>query len=147
MYPWDQDKTWGFYDAIGEGEVFFDMPLTFGMEGDTPPDGGPITFGSWWRPGGHFSRPLLANATFRKQFLLRTKQILDEIYTEEYFFPVIDELAERLRVEVPIRAAAIQERQEVAVERFKLNVDSLKQHLTKRREFLLKQDELKSLVP
>src|SRR4029078_238261 len=37
MYPWDQDKTWGFYDGMPEGEVFFDMPLTMGMEGDRPP--------------------------------------------------------------------------------------------------------------
>src|SRR5436189_1726204 len=37
MYPWDQDKTWGFHDALPEGSIFYDMPLTFGMEGDRPP--------------------------------------------------------------------------------------------------------------
>ena len=34
MYPWDQDKTWGHYDGLGADELFFDMPLTFGMDGD-----------------------------------------------------------------------------------------------------------------
>src|SRR5207237_437177 len=37
MYPWDQDKTWGFHDGIRGYDFFFDMPLTFGMEGDVPP--------------------------------------------------------------------------------------------------------------
>src|SRR5206468_1378269 len=37
MYPWDQDKTWGFHDGIRGYEVFFDMPVTFGMAGDVPP--------------------------------------------------------------------------------------------------------------
>src|SRR5262249_25046930 len=36
MYPWDQDKTWGFHDGIRGYEVFFDMPLTFGMAADAP---------------------------------------------------------------------------------------------------------------
>lgn len=37
IYPWDQDKTWGYYDGISRDDVFVDMPLTFGMEGDIPP--------------------------------------------------------------------------------------------------------------
>jgi hypothetical protein len=40
MYPWDQDKTWGFHDALRPGQVFYDMPITFGMEGDQPPGQG-----------------------------------------------------------------------------------------------------------
>src|SRR5205807_9259813 len=62
MYPWDQDKTWGYHDGISGYGFFFDMPLTFGMLGDRPPGGGTI----WWRPAGHFSGPLLANPRFRK---------------------------------------------------------------------------------
>ncbi len=77
MYPWDQDKTWGFHDAIQGYEVFFDMPLTFGMAGDRPPNWPknqpvPPGFGLgaiWWRAGGHFSQPLLANPQFRKLYL------------------------------------------------------------------------------
>ena len=63
MFPWDQDKTWGYHDGISGYEVFFDMPITFGMEGDR--QRGDI----WWRSGGDVSRPLLANPTFRKHFL------------------------------------------------------------------------------
>src|SRR4029077_4673596 len=78
MYPWDQDKTWGFHDGIRGYEVFYDMPITFGMAGDAPPgmpknQPAPNNFNFalsiWWRPGGVFSRPLLANPQFRKHFL------------------------------------------------------------------------------
>ncbi|MSU62428.1 MAG: hypothetical protein EXS31_08535 [Pedosphaera sp.] len=147
MYPWDQDKTWGFYDSIKPGEVFFDMPITFGMEGDLPPGGGPARFNpeSWWRPGGFFSKPLLANAEFRKRFLKRTREILEKHYTPEVMYPVIDELASKLRAEIPIRAAAIQEEPADAMKRFEGNVASLKENLRKRREFLLKEAEIKAL--
>src|SRR2546423_8084897 len=80
MYPWDQDKTWGYYDGIGEDDVFFNMPLTFGMNGDPRPKenvgfGNPFGGGTaWWRPGGHFSGALLANPQFRKVFLSRVKE-------------------------------------------------------------------------
>jgi hypothetical protein len=33
LVPWDQDKTWGYYAGLPDDRVFFDMPLTFGMEG------------------------------------------------------------------------------------------------------------------
>jgi hypothetical protein len=146
MYPWDQDKTWGFHDATAD-RVFYDMPLTFGMEGDRPPGGGEPRFnpGSWWRPGGFFSKPLLANPEFRKRFLKRTRQILEEIYTEEKYFPKIDALAEKLKPEVPIRAKVRSENPEEALKRFEKNIASLKEHLVKRREFLLKQPELQAV--
>ena len=108
MYPWDQDKTWGYHDRTGPDEVFTNLPLTFGMEGDEPPGGGNgqnFAMG-WWRPGGEFSKPLLANPEFRKRFLARLRVILAEVYTEETYFPIIDELAKRLRPEVSIRAHA-----------------------------------------
>lgn len=146
LYPWDQDKTWGFHDQSGD-QVFFDMPLTFGMAGDRPPGGGPPTMnpGHWWRPGGYFSKPLLANPKFRQRFLKRTRQILEDTYTEAVFFPVIDAMAARLRPEIPIRANALGERAADALERFDRNVASLKEHLVKRRAFLLAQGELAKL--
>jgi hypothetical protein len=152
MYPWDQDKTWGFHDGIREGEVFYDMPLTFGMEGDVPPGWPkdrppPRGFGGatpWWRAGGYFSRPLLANAHFRKHYLARTKEILDTIYTEEVFFPIIDSTGQRLEDEVKLRALAIKADPDKAAEKLQANLQSLREHLVKRRKFLLEQDELRS---
>ncbi|MFO1460013.1 MAG: CotH kinase family protein [Verrucomicrobiota bacterium] len=146
MFPWDQDKTWGFHDASGD-KVFFDMPVTFGMAGDLPPGGGPAKFdpGSWWRPGGYFSAPLLANPEFRKIYLKRVRQILEDTYTEAAYFPVIDAMAARLRPEIPIRAHVIGEDPAVALSRLDKNVASLKEHLVKRRQFLLDQAELKAV--
>jgi hypothetical protein len=146
IYPWDQDKTWGVHDQSGD-QVFFDLPLTFGMAGDRPPGDGPAYMnpGHWWRPGGYFSKPLLANPEFRQQFLLRIRQILEETYNEEVFFPIIDALAARLRPEIPIRAQAIGEEASQALARLDRNVASLKEHLMKRRQFLLGQEELVKL--
>ncbi len=145
MFPWDQDKTWGFHDSLPEGTDFVDMPLTFGKEGDRPPRNFQGMRNSWWRPGGQFSRPLLANDQFRKIYLNETKRILDTIYNEENYFPVIDAMAAKLRQDVAIRANLIGEPPTEALRRLEANVASLKRHLTKRRAFLLSQDELKSL--
>jgi CotH kinase protein/Lamin Tail Domain len=151
MYPWDQDKTWGYHDGIRGYEVFTDMPLTFGMAGDKPP-GWPrflpvppgFGFGAvWWRPPGHFSGPLLANPRFRELFLKRTRELVEKVYTEEVFFPLIKAMGERLEEEVQGRARARGEDPRRAVEHLRRNLDSLREHLTKRRQFLLAQDELK----
>lgn len=151
MYPWDQDKTWGFHDGIRGYDVFVDMPLSFGMEGDVPPgmrrgQGAPSGFGFgsiWWRPGGAFSRPLLANPQFRQQFLARTKEILETVYTEDVFFPKIKQLGERLEDEVTYRAELQRQDPKQAVAHLNRNLDALRTHLTKRRNWLLQQDELK----
>jgi Spy/CpxP family protein refolding chaperone len=152
MYPWDQDKTWGFHDGIQGDQVFYDMPITFGMAGDAPPGWPkdrppPQGFGggaAWWRPGGWFSKPLLANPHFRKHFLARTREILETIYTSEVFFPIIDATGDRLKEEVRIRAAAMKEDPDKASERFQKNLSSLKDHLTKRRQFLIEQAEIRA---
>jgi hypothetical protein len=155
MYPWDQDKTWGYYDGMPSGELFYDMPLTFGMEGDAPPGqenrgGGRPGRGfggegpGWWRPGGYFSRPLLANPEFRKVYLARTKEILETVYTEAVFLPIIDAMGHRLREEVKIRAEIMKEPPERAVERLERHLQQFRDHVKKRREFLLAQDEIKN---
>ncbi|MBX9585082.1 MAG: CotH kinase family protein [Gemmataceae bacterium] len=143
MFPWDQDKTWGFHDGLRPGQSFVDMPITYGMEGDRPPPG-QGTFGTWWRRGGDLSRPLLANPTFRRHFLARTKQLLETVYTEEAFGPVIDALGERLADEVRVRAEARGEDPGRAAEVFRANLASLRDHLVKRRAFLLDQAEVKA---
>jgi len=157
MYPWDQDKTWGYYDGLPDDQVFFDMPLTFGMAGARPPQaqnnagaGGGMRRGGfggaiWWREGGYFSRPLLANPQFRKLFLARTKDILDRIYTQETYFRLIDEMAARLKDDTALRAKLRGESPEVGQQKLARDVDLLKQHLTKRRQFLLEQKELQSV--
>jgi hypothetical protein len=138
MYPWDQDKTWGFHDGIRGYEVFFDMPLTFGMTGDRP------VGGAWWRPAGHFSGPLLANPQFRKVFLARTKELVEQVYTEDVFFPLINGLGDRLAEEVVLRAKIRGEDPNKALQHFARNLQSLREHVTKRRQFLLQQDEIKT---
>jgi hypothetical protein len=142
IYPWDQDKTWGFYDGIGYNEVFYNMPLNFGAAGARTPNGGSGFMGGglpWWRDGGFFSAPLLANSQFRKVFLARTKEILEKVYTKENYFPLMDDLAERLKADVFLRSG------EGGVAELTHNVKALKTHLEKRREFLLEQPELMAL--
>jgi hypothetical protein len=150
MYPWDQDKTWGFHDGIHGHEVFVDMPITFGMKGDKPPapgrglagffGGGPV----WWRPAGYFSGPLLANPRFREIYLARVKEILETVYTPEVMLPLIQKLGERLEGEVRFRAEIYRSDPDEAVKEFHRNLDSLREHLARRRAFLLDQKEIKN---
>jgi hypothetical protein len=151
MYPWDQDKTWGYYDGLPDDQVFFDMPLTFGMAGDRPPGNSGGGFGPrgpmWWRPGGHFSRPLLANPRFRKVFLARTREILEKTYTKEVYFPLIGTMAKSLEEDVRLRAEATGRSADAGTQEFARNVELLKTHLIKRREFLLEQEEIQTLEP
>ncbi|HVK10934.1 MAG TPA: CotH kinase family protein, partial [Gemmataceae bacterium] len=143
MFPWDQDKTWGYYDGLADDQVFFTMPLTFGMAGDRPPAAAGGGFrGNWWRPGGHFSGPLLANPHFRKVFLARTRELLDKVYTKETYFPLIDETARRLGDEAALRAKLRGEPEAAGAKLLARDADLLKTHLVKRREFLLGQKEL-----
>jgi hypothetical protein len=150
MYPWDQDKAWGYHDGLGAHNVFYDMPITFGMEGDRPPGypkflPAPTGFGfnAWWRPGGHFSKPLLANPQFRKLFLARTKELAEKVYTEEAMNPLIMAVGERLEDEVHIRAKLHGGDPKQASAELKKNLDVLREHVVKRRKFLLEQDEIK----
>ena len=152
LYPWDQYKTWGFHDGLRENEIFFDMPTSFGMEGDRPPGlltmlFSPQTFGvghDWWRMGGWFSRPLLANPTFRKLYLARVKEILEKDYTLEKWEPAFLTLEERLREEVRYRASLRGESPGDAELQLKAHVSLLREHLKKRRKFLLAQDEIRN---
>lgn len=141
MYPWDQDSTWGLRGGDG-GNLFYDMPLTFGMTGDKRQSGG-----FWWRPPGWFSGPLLANPEFRKLYLGRIKHILESVYTEAVFGPVLDHLADQLTPEVRLRAEIHKQNPERAVEQLKSNLALCREHLAKRREFLLAQEELKAIQP
>ncbi len=149
FYPWDEDKTWGEYDGWEEA-VLFNMPLTFGAEGDHPPgeaSGRPSTsygFGQWWRAGGYVSRPLLANPTFRKHFLARVRQLLDTEFTDERLFPLIDGYRDRLAQEITYRAEVKKEDPQRAKSRFESNLGSLKEFVRKRRAWLLEQEEIRS---
>jgi hypothetical protein len=77
-------------------------------------------------------------------FLARTKEILENVYTEKNFYPLIDKLQEKLKEEVPVRAELLKENPQEAAATFERNLASLKEHLVKRREFLLAQDEIKA---
>ncbi len=151
IYPWDQDKTWGYHDGVGDN-VFWDMPLTFGMEGDRPPGGGgggffgggPFGGGAWWRPGGFFSRYMLANPTFRKIYIKRIKELLDTVYTKEIYFPLIDQTADLIKEEVILRARMMGGDADWGTQQLNRHVQLLKTHLLKRRAYLLDQEELKN---
>jgi hypothetical protein len=157
MYPWDHDQTWGIVmmGPFGGRQMLTDMPLTFGMEGDQPPGvnqngdggfrGGPFGGGpGWWRPGGYFSRPLLANAHFRKIFLARLRYVLENVYTPENYDAFIDRTAAAVREDAALRARLNDQDAEAADAQLRQNVEFLKTHLRKRREFLLQQDELRA---
>ncbi|MBI2947738.1 MAG: CotH kinase family protein [Verrucomicrobia bacterium] len=150
MYPWDEDNTWGL--SMGFGQVFYNMPITFGMNGDAPPGGRGRGFGfgggggaGWWRQPGYFSGPLLAHPQFRKLFLARMKEFLETTYTEEIFVPMIDSMGERLKPEVKLRAEAMKMDSDRAMQSLEQTLQALREHVKKRREFLLAQGEIKNV--
>jgi len=153
LYPWDEDKTWGEYDAWEQAGPLYDMPLTYGSEGDHPPGepaGRPSTsygFRQWWRAGGYVSRPVLANPIFRKFLFARMKQLLDTEFTEARLFPLVDAFRGRLADEVLYRAQVTKEDPGQAQKKFESNLASLKDFITKRRQWLLEQDEIKTASP
>lgn len=156
LFPWDQDQVWGDPGGFGGmGGLLTTMPLSFGAEGDKPPGwrgdrppsgmmmGGPGG-ASWWRAGGYLSKPLLVNPTFRRLFLARIKELLESEFTEARLTPLIDQMRDRLQDEVLYRAELSRDDPGRAKERFERNLASLKEFVTKRRAWLLAQDEIKT---
>lgn len=153
FFPWDQDQTWGDAGFGNLRNLLIDLPLTFGAEGDQPPgrrdggfDGGMGMGGGggmWWRPGGYLSKPLLANPVFRQLVLARIAELLATEFTEARLFPLVDQLRERLLEEVRFRAGITREDPARAVARFDANLASFKTFVTKRREWLLAQEEIR----
>jgi hypothetical protein len=146
MFPWDLDKTWGDYDGASAERPWFDMGLTFGMKGDREPKNwdGPRQrhpWGSvpWWRPGGWFSGPLLANPRFREKFLARLKVICETQFTQKEFFPVIDALEKQLQPEVRYRATVRGQDVQAAVAEFAGDMASYRRFVKERRKYLLQE--------
>ncbi|HYV27012.1 MAG TPA: CotH kinase family protein, partial [Candidatus Eisenbacteria bacterium] len=150
MYPWDEDKTWGDYDGASRQYDWYEMPLTYGMNGDRSPGFNPLSralnqgnpFGngvSWWRQPGYFSGPLLANPEFRKLFLARLREICTAIFTEEKMFPIFDAMEKRLEPEVRVRAAIFGEDPGNALRVFHNDMQSFRNQVQNRRKFILSE--------
>ena len=164
MYPWDQDSTWS--QRGGSPEELHKMPLFFGAAGATP-DGivavearggrdddrgsfggfGRRGFGGrgrgrgfgWWRDGGEISKPLLANAQFYKRFLDRLEELTRTTFNEEVFGAKIDNLRDSLEPEVRLRARIREMNEDAAVAQLDRNMRSLREHLSERRAFVMKE--------
>jgi hypothetical protein len=149
MYPWDKDKTWGDYDSASPLRDWYEMPLTMGMEGDRSPPIDPRSRANnragfeggvaWWRRGGYFARPLLANQQFRQQFLARLRLICETIFTEETLADLIERMEQSLEPEVQPRAEALGRDAERDLTAFKDDIQSLRRQVTHRREFILSE--------
>ena len=163
LYPWDQDSTWS--QRGGPSDQLYEMPLFFGAAGATPdglvevPEaeraergnrrgirppgfgrgfGGPFGgrgFG-WWRPGGDFSRPMLANATFYGRFKRRLDELTTTVFTIENFGPRIDQLSTLLEPEVRLRARIRNQDEDHAVAELNRVIAALHDHLAQRRRFV-----------
>lgn len=149
LFPWDLDKTFGDFDGAPPDYAWHDLPLTYGMEGDVSPpldrnsrtrnQRGPFGGLSWWRRGGYFSRPLLANAEFRSLFLARLRALCETEFTEQNLYPWINDLERRLEPEVRIRALANGENLDAALQIFRSDITSLRRFIKGRRAFLLQE--------
>ena len=149
IYPWDLDKTFGDFDNAPIDYAWYDLPLTYGSEGDVSPGVDPQNptrrqrgnFGGlmWWRRGGYFSRPLLANEEFKTRFRDRLRALVETEFTEEKLYPWINDLERRLEPEVRIRALANGAAPKDALQEFHDNIESLRGFVRGRRAFLLQE--------
>lgn len=144
VFPWDEDKTWGYFDSGSRRGDWYEMPLDFGMNGNSRGwsgrfGGGPFGGPSWWRPPGHFSGPLLANPEFRRRFLMRLREICETVFTTERMAPFIDALQNRLELEVPISAEFRGQDSTPILSHFRADIQALRNQVIHRREFILKQ--------
>jgi hypothetical protein len=149
LYPWDLDKTFGDFDGAPPDYAWYDMPLSYGMEGDVSPSldrrsatrqqRGPFGGLSWWRAGGYFSRPLLANPEFRLRFLARLQTHCETEFTEEKLYPWLNDLRRRLDPEVRLRAALGGGDASTTLQGFYSDIESLRQFIKGRRAFLLRE--------
>jgi hypothetical protein len=147
MYPWDEDKTWGDYDGASPDYDWYEMPLTYGMNGDQSPSldrrskanrmQGPFGGVSWWRAPGYFSGPLLANPEFRKLFLARLREFCTTTFTDEKLFPIINAMEKRLEPEIAIRVNAPGEDAQYTLQRFHKDIQSFRNQVQNRRKFIL----------
>ena len=143
IIPWDEDKTWGDNDGASHRYDWYTMPLSYGMAGDKDPADGlfaqktqPWGVTPWWRPGGYFSAPLLANKEFRPRFLSRLRQVNSTVFTEATMLPVIASLERRLEPEITFRAEANHNDPAHELRQFRQNIESLRRQLKERHAFL-----------
>lgn len=145
IYPWDLDKTFGDFDGAPSDYAWYDMPLTYGMEGDQSPPASAFKasrqqggFGgvTWWRPGGPFSKPLLANARFRAEYEKRLRDLLAQEYTEQKLFPWLAAMEQQLEPEVRVRARGNREGEGAAVRELHHDIETLRNFITGRGKFL-----------
>ncbi len=147
IYPWDEDKTWGDYDGASPRYDWHTMPLTFGMNegGNSGLRSGRGSsrrgFDGWWRPPGFFSGPLLANAEFRRRFLVRLREFCETVFTEAKIIPIIDALENRLAPEISVRARAMAQDAPRAQTEFRADIESFRRQVTNRRKFILTELE------
>jgi spore coat protein CotH len=144
LIPWDEDKTWGYFDSGNRRDDWYEMPLDFGMIGNSRGwggrfGGGPFGGPSGWRPPGHFSGPLLANPEFRRRFLLRLREVCETVFTTERMAPFIDGLQNRLEEEVAFSANLRGQDPTFALKQFHADLQALRNQVVHRREFILKE--------
>ncbi len=143
IYPWDEDKTWGDYDRGPPKFEWYDLPLTYGMNGSVRPEafGGPAAtrgpFAGWWREPGFLSGPMLANQQFRQRFLVRLREVCKTIFTEEKMLPLINALEKRLETEVPLRAQLDRRDAAQAMAQLRAHIQSFRDQVVHRRKFIL----------
>ena len=86
---------------------------------------------------GWFSGPLLANPGFRKAFLARLGNICTNCFTEEKMLPLINAMQKRLEPEILVRARLLGQSPREALGRFYDDIQSLRNQVKYRRQFIL----------
>jgi hypothetical protein len=82
---------------------------------------------------------LLANLQFRRAFLAKLNDVCNNAFTEEKMLPLINALEKRLEPEIPIRARLTGQSPRQALDRFYSDIQSLRNQVKYRRQFILEE--------
>lgn len=141
VFPWDKDKTWGdsdAYQSVLPYYNFYDFPILFGAYGTAQSGTGS---GTWWRPAGYFSGPILSNSDLRRQYLYRLQYVARNEFTIDRWIPIIDDLEKRLEPEILHRAQVTNGNADSMLSQFHTEIESLRRQVINRREFILRETE------
>lgn len=129
LFPWDQDKAWGYTDSA---HFYTEFPLTYPITGQSS--------GVTRSPGPILS-PLHQDATFYGQFLFGLRQELDRSFTTSLLYPEIEKRSDLLLSDLLLLEASIGKTRNDRRDQINMSYDIIRNYIPARRNYLLEQLE------
>ncbi len=127
IFPWDQDKAWGYTDTT---PFYTEFPLTYPITGTSP--------GVTRSPGPILS-PLHQDATFYGQFLFGLRRELDQSFTDNFLYPEIEQRRSLLLSDLTLLEGSIGKTRTDRRDQINNSYNTIRNYILARRDYLLGQ--------